>query len=380
MPRPELRARLALENQVRLGQSRQRSRVLVTPLEGRMVSVNGLPALDFSSNDYLGLKAHQALLEPLALSNTFGAGASALVSGFAPEHLALEGELAQWLKREAACLFSTGFMANLGVVQTLLKPGELLIQDKRNHASLLDAANYAQLKLRRYRHLDLEGAHARLLEAPHSATLLATDSVFSMDGDQANIPALATLCHTHGAGLLIDEAHALGVFGEEGGGLALDEPHAMVIGTFGKALGSFGAFVAGPRELIQAVLDTSRPYRYTTALPPVLAAVTREAISVVRGGHHLRERLRANIAQFVESARSAGLRMLSSSSPIQPVLIGADAAALLVEARLLERGFFVRAIRPPTVPAGSARLRVSLSAAHSAKQIRDLVAVLSDVC
>jgi 8-amino-7-oxononanoate synthase len=377
MPRPDLLARLRTDNQTRANQAQARSRLVVTPDGGRWLKVNGARVLDFSSNDYLGLANDPRLIAALTAARAVGAGASALVSGYSQAHADLEQALAAWLGRERAVLFSTGFMANLGVVQTLLQRGELLVQDKLNHASLLDAAAYAQTHLARYRHLDVASARQQLNGAPDAAAVLATDSVFSMDGDAAPIADLEALCAEQNATFLVDEAHALGVCGPNGAGLA-HARNAIVIGTFGKALGSFGAFVAGSDALIQAILNTSRPYRYTTALPPAIAEATLVAVGIARNADTERAALADRIAQFRRGA--ATLRLLDSNSQIQPVVIGDDARALVVEAQLLARGFLVRAIRPPTVRAGTARLRVSLSAAHSAAEVAALLEALHDVC
>lgn len=377
MPRPDIGARLLADNQFRAEQAQARSRLITAPDGGRWLKVNGARVLDFSSNDYLGLANDPRLLAALKTTRAVGAGASALVSGYSQAHAALEQAIAQWLGRERVVLFSTGFMANLGVIQTLLRRGELLVQDKLNHASLLDAANYAQARLARYRHLDVDSARQQLHQAPDSAAVLASDSIFSMDGDAAPVTALAALCAEQNATLLIDEAHALGVVGPAGAGLAHAQK-AIIVGTFGKALGSFGAFVAADDVLIQAILNTSRPYRYTTALPPAIAEATLVAVQIARAADAERSALMDRIAQFRSGA--ARLNLLPSNSQIQPVVIGNDTRALAIEAQLLARGFLVRAIRPPTVRAGTARLRVSLSAAHSRAEVEALLAALNDVC
>lgn len=379
MPRPDIAARLRGANAKALALSRARTRLQVQYEGAPFVCISGRRALDFSSNDYLGLKSHPDLIAPLKRAEQLGSGASALVSGYSAVHAELERELATWLGRESAVLFSTGFMANLGVVQTLLEAGDLLVQDKHNHASLIDAAAYAQVKLKRYPHLCLNGAAQQLRALPERAALLASDSVFSMDGDLALVPQLADLSQAAGATLLLDEAHALGVFGPQGAGLAAGS-HAAVIGTFGKALGSFGAFVAGTDVLIQAILNQCRAYRYTTALPPALVEATLASVKLARESDARREALMARIAQFRHGASALGLKLLPSPSAIQPVLINDDQRALEIEAALLARGLHVRAIRPPTVRAGSARLRVSLSAAHSADDVAALLAGLADVC
>lgn len=353
-------------------------------------------SVDFCSNDYLGLAHHPALAHAMAdtaLRAGVGAGASHLVSGHCREHEALERELAEFTARERALVFSTGYMANLGVLTALADRDDLVLQDRLNHASLLDAGLLARTRrFRRYAHADAVAAERALAAhvgaAQHGAeatsgggALLVTDGVFSMDGDLAPLPELAAAAQRHGAWLIVDDAHGIGVLGERGGGccefFGLDARRVPVlVGTFGKALGSFGAFVAGDAALIEFLIQRARTYVYTTALPPAVAAATRQALQLLRSEPWRRQKLLELIERFREGARLRGLPLAPSPTPIQPLILGGAAQALAASAALRAAGFRVVAIRPPTVPAGSARLRVTLSAAHEASQVEALLAAL----
>jgi 8-amino-7-oxononanoate synthase len=377
VPRPELLARLAANNQTRAAQSLKRTPVVVDLIDGRQVRVTGRAAVDFSSNDYLGLRSHPEVVRALAAARFAGSGASALVSGYCSSHRALEAALCQWLGRERAVLFSTGYMANLGVLETLLSDADLCVMDQRNHASLHAGAKASGATLKRYRHRNVDSAAQQLASVPTAAALLVTDSVFSMDGDLAPVAELTTLAHAHGASMLIDEAHALGVCGPRGAGLA-HGVDALVIGTFGKALGSFGAFVAGPETLIEAIHNQCAAYRYTTALAPAQCEATQVAIGLAQTADTRRSILNAHIARFRRHAHSRGWDIGCSTTAIQPLKLSDSAQALALEARLLERGIWARAIRPPTVQ--RARLRLSFSAAHTNADLDLLLAALDDVC
>jgi 8-amino-7-oxononanoate synthase len=355
----------------------------VSPDGGRVV--DGRTLVDFCGNDYLGLARHPDLVAALtraAAVEGVGTGAAHLVSGHRGEHAALEEELADWTGRQRAVLFSTGVMANLGALQALLGAGNLpgrgdalCVQDRLNHASLIDGAQLAGAELRRYPHGDAEAAARQLDARPDHPALLATDGVFSMDGDIAPLAALATACSTHGALFYVDDAHGLGVMGREGSGsvaaAGLDARQVPVLmGTLGKALGTAGAFVAGDADLIEAIVQFARPYIYTTAMPAALAAATRASLRLVRTDPDgRRERLAANIERFRAGAGQLGLAMMPSQTAIQPLLVGSAEAALVASRSLEAAGFLVAAIRPPTVPQGAGRLRITLSAAHSAHQI-----------
>lgn len=346
--------------------------------------------VNFCSNDYLGLARDPGVAAAMAeAAQRYGAGAGAshLVSGHGAEHEALERELAEFTGRARALVFSTGYMANLGVLGALAGRDDLLLGDELNHASLIDAARLVRsTHLQRYAHGDAAAARAALAAydahaAQAAGAFLITDGVFSMDGDLAPLPALADAARAHGAWLVVDDAHGFGVVGATGGGCcehfgldARDVP--VLIGTFGKALGTFGAFVAGDDDIIELLIQRARTYIYTTALPPPVAAATRRALRIVREEPWRRESLQARIAEFREGAAKRGLAVTPSTTPIQPLILGSPAAALEASRRLAAAGHRVTAIRPPTVPEGTARLRVTLSAAHTAQQVDSLLAAL----
>lgn len=347
--------------------------------------------VNFCSNDYLGLARDPAVAAAMAEAAQrygSGSGASHLVSGHGAEHEALERELAEFTGRARAVVFSTGYMANLGVLAALADKRDLLLADGLNHASLIDAARLVRSPRNLwYPHADAAAARALLdVHAPAAAAegggaFIVTDGVFSMDGDLAPLPALAAAARAHDAWLVVDDAHGIGVVGAEGGGccehFGLDaQAVPVLIGTFGKALGSFGAFVAGDEDVIELLIQRARSYIYTTALPPAVAAATRRALRIVREEAWRREALQARIAQFREGAARRGLAVMPSTTPIQPLVLGGERAALAASGRLAEAGYRVTAIRPPTVPAGTARLRITLSAAHTPQQVEGLLAAL----
>jgi 8-amino-7-oxononanoate synthase len=311
-----------------------------------------------------------------------GSGASHLVCGHSAAHHALEEELADFTGRPRALLFSTGYMANLGVIAALTGRGDQVLEDRLNHASLIDGARLSGARLRRYAHGDT--AALGLLIAPQSgatSTLIATDGVFSMDGDIAPLQELAGVTKRAGAMLLVDDAHGLGVVGEGGrgslelAGLGPDRAQILV-GTLGKALGTFGAFVAGGDDLIETLIQRARSYIYTTALPPAVAEATRVSLALVRREPWRRDHLRDLVARFRRGAAELGLALMPSETPIQPLVLGSAERALAWSRALEARGILVTAIRPPTVPEGSARLRITFSAAHSEADVDSLLAAL----
>ena len=364
---------------------RRRVRRVITRRDGVRCEVDGRWLLNFCSNDYLGLAQHSRVLAALHAASVAGGTASHLVCGHAIEHAALEEALADWQQVPRALLFSSGYVANLAVLQALLGRGDVCVQDRLNHASLIDGARLAGCALRRYPHADAAAAARQLAAQPDAAALLASDGVFSMDGDVAPLRELAVVAKTHEATLYVDEAHAAGVLGEAGrgsiaaAGLSVaDVPLRLV--TFGKALGGAGAAVLGAADLIEHLLQTARGAIYSTALAPAQAAATQAAVALVNGeeGEALRARLRGNIARFREGAAARGLALLPSETAIQPLPAGDDARALGWSAALEARGYWVGAIRPPTVPEGGARLRITLSAAHAANQIDGLLDALAE--
>lgn len=357
----------------------------VERVDGPRIVVAGRALLNFASNDYLGLAQHPLLREALTKSaarSGVGATAAHLLGGHRDEHAALEEKLARWTGRERALLFSTGYMANLGVLSALLRPGDVCVQDKLNHACLIDGARLSGAKLKRYRHGDVGSARQQLEADPAAATLLASDGVFSMDGDVAALVELAGLCKTQQATLMVDDAHGLGVLGAHGAGSAAELTQAdvpVLMATLGKAIGAAGAFVAGSAALIDGLVQFARTYVYTTAMPPALAAAASAAVDIARDDRERRARLHQRIAQFRKGAGERGIALLDSPSAIQPVLIGASAVALAAAQQLELAGFYVPAIRPPTVPAGKARLRVTLSAAHEEGDVARLLDALAQV-
>jgi 8-amino-7-oxononanoate synthase len=347
--------------------------------------VDGQPVLAFCSNDYLGLAAHPEVVAAFrhgAERYGVGSGAAHLVNGHSTAHHALEEELAAFTNRERALLFSTGYMANLGVAQALVGRSDAVFEDRLNHASLLDAGLLSGARFTRYAHADTDDLARRLAARPEGERLILTDGVFSMDGDLAPLRDLSEVAQAHDAWLMVDDAHGLGVLGESGAGclehFALDAGQVPILmGTLGKALGTAGAFVAGSADLIETLIQQARAYVYTTAQPPAVAEATRAALRLVRDEPWRREHLNALVQRFRAGSTGIGLRLMDSPTPIQPILIGESETAVRLSEALLERGLLVPAIRPPTVPKGTARLRVTLSAAHSQAQVDRLLETLA---
>ncbi|MFK5732802.1 8-amino-7-oxononanoate synthase [Pseudomonas urmiensis] len=362
-----------------------RQRPLLQSPQGPEVVVDGQPLLAFCNNDYLGLANHPEVIAAWRAGAErwgVGGGASHLVIGHSTPHHQLEEALAELTGRPRALLFSTGYMANLGAITALVGQGDTILQDRLNHASLLDGGLLSGARFNRYLHNDPDSLAKRLDKATGN-TLVVTDGVFSMDGDLADLPALAETARARGAWLMVDDAHGLGTLGATGAGivehfgLGLDDV-PVLIGTLGKACGTAGAFVAGSEELIEALVQFARPYIYTTSQPPALACATLKSLELLRRESWRREHLAALIRQFRQGAEQIGLQLMDSPTPIQPILIGDSARALRLSRILRERGLLVTAIRPPTVPVGSARLRVTLSAAHSEAQVQLLLNALAE--
>lgn len=362
-----------------------RQRPLLQTAQGPQVVVDGQPLLAFCNNDYLGLANHPEVIAAWRAGAErwgVGGGASHLVIGHSTPHHQLEEALAELTGRPRALLFSTGYMANLGAITALVGQGDTVLQDRLNHASLLDGGLLSGARFNRYLHNDAQSLASRLQRATGN-TLVVTDGVFSMDGDLADLPALAATARAANAWLMVDDAHGLGTLGANGGGivehfgLGLDQV-PVLIGTLGKACGTAGAFVAGSDDLIEALVQFARPYIYTTSQPPALACATLKSLQLLRDESWRREQLAALIRQFREGAEQIGLQLMDSQTPIQPVLIGDSGRAVRLSQMLRERGLLVTAIRPPTVPAGSARLRVTLSAAHTEAQVQLLLNALAD--
>ncbi|MBV7561347.1 8-amino-7-oxononanoate synthase [Pseudomonas sp. sia0905] len=360
-----------------------RQRPLLSSPQGPLVEVDGRRLLAFCSNDYLGLANHPQVIEAWRAGAQrwgVGGGASHLVIGHSAPHHELEEALADFTGRPRALLFSTGYMANLGAVTALVGKGDTVLEDRLNHASLLDAGLLSGARFSRYLHNDAQSLASRLAKAEGN-TLVVCDGVFSMDGDVADLPALCAEARHHDAWVMVDDAHGFGTLGATGGGvveqfgLGIDEVPVLV-GTLGKAFGTAGAFVAGSDELIDTLVQFARPYIYTTSQPPALACATLKSLELLRSEHWRREHLAALIAHFRQGAANIGLTLMASDTAIQPILIGDSGRAMALSQALRERGMLVTAIRPPTVPAGSARLRVTLSAAHELAQVDQLLDAL----
>lgn len=377
-----------LQNELdeRATQGLLRSRRTLDSPQSPHIVVNGTPYLSFCSNDYLGLANHPRLIAALqqgAAQWGVGAGAAHLVSGHSTAHHRLEQALAAFTGKPAALLFSTGYMANLGVVQALVGKGDTVFADKLNHASLNDAMLLARAEIKRYRHNDLAQLAQLLEQTKNGRKLVITDAVFSMDGDLAPLPELLALCERHDAWLLVDDAHGFGVLGEQGrGSLAhcgIASERIIYMATLGKAAGVFGAFVAAEQVVIDTLVNHARSYVYTTATPPALASAVLESLKLIGQGDALREHLRGLIAQLRSGLQGLRWELMPSDTAIQPLLVGDNQAALALSEGLRERGIWVAAIRPPTVPQGTARLRITLSAAHSAGDVAQLIEALHEL-
>jgi len=391
--------RIRIELQRLRGQHLYRTRRVLESPQGVEVRAGGESLLSFCSNDYLGLANDARVIEALqngAQRYGVGSGASHLVTGHNVAHHALEEELATFVGAERALLFSTGYMANLGVATALLDRRGTVFEDKLNHASLIDAARLSGAQVKRYAHGDLARLETLLRETggddsrrggraspeTNAERLILTDGVFSMDGDVADVARLAALAQQHAAWLLVDDAHGLGVLGKHGRGTLEHiglRPQAplILLGTLGKAFGSFGAFIAGDDDLIEYLIQRARPYIYTTALPPALAEATRASLRIVQQETWRRDVLNARIAQFRSGAAQRGFKLLDSATPIQALILGDAQAAVKASDALRTRGILVAAIRPPTVPAGSARLRITLCAQHSVQHVERLLDALA---
>jgi 8-amino-7-oxononanoate synthase len=373
-----------LESRARDGLLRQR-RILQSPQAPHIV-VDGKPYLSFCSNDYLGLANHPQLTAALqqgAAQYGVGAGAAHLVSGHTQAHHELEISLAAFVNKPAALLFSAGYMANLGVVQALAGKGDMVFADKLNHASLNDAMQLSRADVQRYRHNDMAQLAQLLAQAGSGRKLIITDAVFSMDGDIASLPELLALCEQHDAWLLVDDAHGFGVLGEQGrGSLAhagIASPRIIYMATLGKAAGVFGALVAAEQVVIDTLVNHARSYVYTTATPPALASAVLASLQLIEQGGELRAHLQRLIAQLRSGLHGLHWSLMPSKTAIQPLLVGDNQVALELSNALRERGIWVAAIRPPTVPQGTARLRITLSAAHSATDVTRLIEALHEL-
>ena len=382
MPFTELQ--LQLDEQAAKGLLRQRR--TVTSAQGIRLTVEGKQYVSFCSNDYLGLANHPVIIAALqAGAELYGAGAGAahLVSGHSLAHEALENELATFVDKPSALLFSTGYMANLGAVQALTDRGDTVFADKLNHASLNDAMQLSHANVKRYRHNDIAQLDAMLGETSKGRKLVCTDAVFSMDGDRARLPELLDLCEKHDAWLLLDDAHGFGVSGKNGRGSlshsGIESPRIIYMATLGKAAGVSGAFVAAEKIVIDTLVNNARSYIYTTASPPALSVALSESLKLIAEGDEWRAHLQGLITKLREGLEGLRWATMESGTAIQPLMIGGNQAALDLSVALRERGIWVPAIRPPTVPVNTARLRITLSAAHTAADVTRLIEALHDL-
>jgi 8-amino-7-oxononanoate synthase len=354
--------------------------------QGAVVTVDGRAAVNLCSNDYLGLAADPRLRRAAAEAaerEGAGAGAARLVAGDLPVHGALERRLAAFKRTEAALLFNSGYHANAGVPAALVGRGDAVFADVLNHASIVDGCLLSRAELVRYRHLDVSELTDLLARTKARRKLVVTDSVFGMDGDAAPLGEIADACERHGAMLYVDEAHAAGVLGPTGAGLAealgVADRVDVHMGTLGKALGSFGAYVAGSRRLVDLLVSKARTFIFTTALPPAACGAALAALDVLAAEPARRERLRALGARMKAGLERLGFDVSRVVAPIFPVVLGSEERALAAARALRVRGFFVRAIRPPTVPRGTSRLRVALTAGHTDAQVDAFLGALEEV-
>lgn len=370
---------------------RRRRRTTESPCAPR-VQVDGRAMLAFCSNDYLGLAAHPRIVDALQQGASLygaGSGASHLISGHSRAHAELEERLAEFVAPQIAdaraLYFCTGYMANIAILSALSGSGADLFSESLNHASLIDGARLSRANVQVYPHGDLDKLATLLAASTADNKMVVTDSVFSMDGDLAALPQLLALCEQHGAWLVVDDAHGFGVLGEHGRGVlehfALSSPNLVYMGTLGKAAGVAGAFVAAHKSVIEWMVQRARPYIYTTAAPPAVAHALLASLEIIEGaeGAERRAHLQTLIAQWRSALQLQRWQALASDTAIQPVVIGANDEAMKIAAALYEQNIWVPAIRPPTVPAGTARLRVTLSAAHTAEQVTQLVGVLQQL-
>ena len=349
-----------------------------------VLQVEGKSLVNFCSNDYLGLAGHPdiaAALKSAVDQYGTGSGASHLISGHSTAHQQLEEQLAEFTGRPRALLFSTGYMANMGVINALVGRHDLVLEDQLNHASLLDGGHLSRADYKRYKHNNMQQLDYLLEQSTASRKLIVTDGVFSMDGDLAPLPEMSALAAQHSGWLMVDDAHGMGVLGATGGGIVEQqgltvEQVPVLMGTLGKSFGTFGAFIAGSEALIETLIQFARTYIYTTALPPAIACASSASLQIVRREHWRREHLQSLIQRFRAGAEQLGLQLMDSQTPIQPVLINNDQRVMEINQQLRSKGFMVGAIRPPTVPAGSGRLRITLSANHSNQQIDQLLDAL----
>jgi len=368
------------------GQGLYRSRRITESPQGIHLRIDGREVLNFCSNDYLGLANHPSIVQAFKAGVDrygVGSGSAHLICGHSAAHHALEEELAAFTGRDRALLFSTGYMANIGVIAALAGRSDTVFEDRLNHASLLDGGLLSGARFKRYAHGDVGHLNA-YLKAATGHKLIVTDGVFSMDGDFAPLPALSKAAKNHDAWLMVDDAHGIGVIGEQGRGIVDhyglgQDDVPILIGTLGKAFGTFGAFVAGSDVLIETLIQKARTYIYTTALPAAMAEATRASLKIAMTESWRRDKLKMLSERFKQGAQQLGLNLMPSFSAIQPIVIGGSQRAVDVSNALMNKGLLVTAIRPPTVPQGRARLRVTFSALHEERHVDRLLTALDQL-
>lgn len=364
-----------------------RSRKVIDGPQGACIQMQGRSLLNFSSNDYLGLANHPAVKKAFISAVEkygVGSGSAHLICGHSSEHHALEEELAEFTGRSRALVFSTGYMANVGILSALLNKQDEVFEDRLNHASLIDGGLMSGARFRRYSHNDMTRLQQLLDNSKASKKVIVSDGIFSMDGDEAPMTELVALADKYQAALMIDDAHGMGVLGDNGAGLldqcGLNQQQVPILmATLGKALGTFGAFVAGSESLIEFLIQHARSYIYTTAPPPAVMAATRVSLKLCQQESWRREKLNALIQQFRQGAQQLGLSLLDSSTAIQPIIFADNEKTVKASQYLMSKGFLVSAIRSPTVPKGSERLRITLSAEHTETQVNALLDVLAEL-
>lgn len=383
-----LDAELAASLSAKKTQGLYRQRRILSSPQSALIEFDGQQLHNFCSNDYLGLASHTAVISAFQkAANRYGvgAGASHLVNGHSSAHHALEDALAEFTGRPRALLFSSGYMANVGTIAALVNKGDGVFQDRLNHASLLDGGLLSGAKFQRFLHNDVSSLKKKLIGSDKlKRRLVLVDGVFSMDGDIAPLPDLVDASVAHNAVLMVDDAHGFGVLGATGAGTLEHydlsrQQVPILMATLGKALGGAGAFVAGSEALIETLIQQARPYIYTTAMPPAIAASMLVSLQVLTNESWRRAHLASLIDRFQSGAEQLGIPVLPSQTAIQPILLGSAQVALAVAKGLEQKGFLVGAIRPPTVPVGTSRLRITLSVAHTEQQVDQLLDVLSVV-
>ena len=363
-----------------------RERRVINSAQGATISIGGKKFLNFSSNDYLGFADNKELKQHMIKAiNEYGigAGSSQLIAGHIAPHKRLEKKLAKFFNKKSALVFSSGYHANLAIASTLINKNTIIFQDKLNHASLVDAALLSKGKLVRYRHCDLIHLKNLLEKYKGNDLIVMTDGVFSMDGDHAPLIGITKLCQTYNALLIVDDAHGIGVLGENGAGIVeemgLEKKIDLLIGTFGKSFGAAGAFIVGSERIIEAFIQKARTYIYTTALLPSLAATIVHTLNMIKESNDMRLHIRELVADYKKLSKTAGVCVSKFDSHIQPLIIGGANETIKVSKALYKKNILVPAIRPPTVPKDASRLRISITASHTKKDISFLVKTVSNI-